>query len=241
MEVFSQLPSALRHKILHYFKNPECDHLLNYWRELQKYQRQDLLVSLNRYNYFRFHRKKYWDKFKENGRTIIFEFGNRDDDDTYLSYLNKGWWKPCDERYNGMKLRMALFNTLDDRFWTYHGDCGNPAILADTIFDPNENKRDIENDFNVAIPNDRGHPPEHYDTWRKRGGEGGALLLKHRRKLRVPRTNSGNWHRAKALIKIKTMREKQHKTLMRRTWCRWYSNQDPNHHCAYYEINYSLD
>ena len=243
MDVFAKVPTALQHKILLHFKNPECDHLMKHWRERLRYQRQDLLVDLNRYNYFRAKRKPHWDAFRdEHKRIILFDFSDRapgTGDYTYQQCLENGWWKECSERNNGIRLRMALFNMLEAGFWTYHGDCENPEAIHHTIYDPLETKRDIERDFDMRIRSDPGHPTYSHEEWAKRCGKDGSLPLSSRKRCKAPRLPNGTWDYQKAQTKITLMQAKQQKTLVRRTWCRWRSgSSDPNQPQSYYELCY---
>ena len=241
MDVFKQLPNELQHKILLHFKNPICDILMKYWREQMFFQRQDLLVDLNRYNYFRKNRKPIWDKCKEDGITLLFDFEESGEtaDWTYAQCLENGWWKQCNERNKGKKLRLALFNTLESGFWSYHGDINNPEAIQDTVYDPLETKRDIERDFDVRVRGDRGHPSYSHEEWTRRCGEDGSISLSQRRYLRAPRCKDGTWDNGKALSKITAMRVKNKKSHLRRTWCRWRGGgQDANEHHSYYELCY---
>jgi hypothetical protein len=243
MEVFPKLPTALQHKILLHLKNPECDHLMRHWHNEMRFQRRDLLVDLNRYNYFRSKRKPHWDAFRdEHKRIILLDFSDGapgTSDYTYKQCLQNGWWKECSERDNGTKLRLALFNMLEACFWTYHGDCDSPEAIHDTIYDPLETKRDIERDFNMRIIGDQGHPTYSHEEWAKRCAENGSMPFSTRKKYKAPRTMDGVWDYQKAHSKIVLMREKRQKTLVRRTWCRWRTEtDDPNQHQSYYELCY---
>ena len=242
MDVYKQLPIELQHKVLLYFKNPICDILLKHWQHQMFFQRIDLLVDLNRYNYFRVKRKPFWDKLSNgDGKIILFDFGEQDetDDWTYKECLQKGWWKMCPERNNGVRLRLALFNTLESHFWSYHGDCDNPETLHHTIYDPLETKKDIEKDFHMRIVDDKGHPSYSYEEWAKRCGKGGSISLFTRRRLKVPRRIDGTWDSQKARLKIEMMRAKNQKSHIRRTWSRWRGGGDEaNLHCSYYELCY---
>ena len=238
MDVFPKLPTVLQHKILLHLKNPECHYLMKYWRAQIASKRENLLVSLNRYNYFRFHRKKYWDDYKDDdGTSILFNFHQENDE--YLQLLKLGIWKPCDEREHGILLRTALFNILEKTFWCYHGDCAFPWTLKNTIYDSLEDKRTVEQAFQVTIPGDKGLPPYSYEEWCNRGSESGNSLFMHRRKVRAPRDASGKWDHKTALKKIIQMQATVTKRLISRKWDRWNNKKYKNTVFPYFELNYT--
>ncbi len=236
MEIYASMPSALRHKTLLYLKNPETDILLAHWREQERPMREDLLVSLNRYNYFRKYRKPIWDTTRgADGKLILFNFDkpiaiSLTNKQLYLKYLENGWLLPSGER--GFKLRMALFNELDNEFWLYHGRCSNPEVLEHTEYDPLYNKKEIETDFEIQVE-DVPHQCASYDEWLKRCAEGGELPIYLRRFVKAPRTKEGKWNQKKASKKIMKMALPQWK---RHEWSRWcYSLDDPNKSIRYVE------
>ena len=223
MQAYKRLPLELRLKVLNHLRNPECDLVDAYWKGLEYFKRKDLLASLNRYNYFRKHRKPHWDDCwdRETGYSHAFDFSNDYSKELYLEYLRKGHWLPRSERLNGMKLRVDLFNMLDGNWWGYHGDIDNPEAIKHTIYDRLETKRDIERDFDVNISKDHGHPPFEFEKWSKCCAEGGGLPPTQRKRLKAPRKEGGGWDHTKAADNIKKMNEQQERLLIPRQWSRW--------------------
>ena len=223
METYQKLPTELRLKVLNHLRNPECDHLDAYWKSLQYFKRQDLLASLNRYNYFRKHRKLHWDNCldRETGQRHAFDFSEDYSKELYLESLGEGHWLPRAERFNGMKLRIELFNMLDGNWWGYHGDIDTPAAIEHTIYDRIETRRDIERDFGVRIRKDRGHPSHTFKEWTKRCGECGSLPVAKRKRLKAPRAENGRWNSEEAAENIKKMNKERGRLLIPRRWSRW--------------------
>ena len=91
MQTYQNLPTELRLKVLNHLRNPECDHMDSYWKGLEYFKRQDLLASLNRYNYFRKHRKPHWDdcRDRETGYSHAFDFSDDYSKELYLENLHK--------------------------------------------------------------------------------------------------------------------------------------------------------
>jgi len=238
MEIFKHLPTALQLKVLNHMKNPVCDHLLAHWRKKEYFKRRDLLVSLNRYNYFVKHRKRFWDRcLDDDGLTIAFDF-TPDEDLNYKEFLNAGKWLPSGESLQGMRLRTTLFNVLEEEWWQYHGTAANPRLLALTIYDPLQTKRIIEAEFDTTVRGDTiGHPTFSFDEWTKRCGEGAELSIKHRRKLKAPRlASTRTWNFIIAQKNIERKAEENQRLLLKRTWGRWRRKcVDGNVH-EYFEI-----
>lgn len=241
MQAYQKLPMELRLKVLNHLRNPECDHMDSYWKGLEYFKRQDLLASLNRYNYFRKHRKPHWDDCRdhETGYSHALDFSDDYSKELYLENLRRGHWLPRGERLNGMKLRMELFNMLDGQWWAYHGDIDNPAAIKNTIYDRLETKRDIERDFDVNVREDRGHPAFTFEEWSKRCGEGGALPTTQRKRLKAPRKEGGEWNHTKASDNIKKRMEARMRLLMPRQWSRWrVEGDEAKATYAYWELQY---
>jgi hypothetical protein len=243
MDTYQKLPTALRLKVLNHFRNPECDHLDIYWKSLQHFKRQDLLASLNRYNYFHKHRKPLWDKIldEDNVTGIAFDFATDYSNEDYLNALQNGQWFPRGERLKGAKLRVTLFNMLEGAWWGYHGDIDTPVAIEHTIYDSLETKRDIERDFNVSIPNDRGHPPLHFDEWTKCCGENGHLPVTKRKYFKAPRSKNGRWNSKKAAVNIKKIKKNDNGAVMliKRTWSRWrVDGAEAKKNYSYWELRY---
>ena len=133
----------------------------------------------------------------------------------------KGHWLPRAERFNGMKLRIELFNMLDGNWWGYHGDIDTPAAIEHTIYDRIETRRDIERDFGVRIRKDRGHPSHTFKEWTKRCGECGSLPVAKRKRLKAPRAENGRWNSEEAAENIKKMNKERGRLLIPRRWSRW--------------------
>ena len=223
MEIYARLPSGtgIRHKILLYLQNPETEHLLKHWRKKYFHERRDIIVSLNRYWWFFKNRMGAWDDAcriqddYKNTVHLFLEFSHENEgyaDDMYLEFLEEGWWYPCKEK--SYKLRIELFNMLEEEWWKYHGDCSNPWILDGTRYNPIADKVLIESNFDIEVPGDKGHPTASYDEWLKRT-ICGEVPIHRRRKIRVPRLSNGKWDREMAK---KTVPQSK---LIRRTWCRW--------------------
>ena len=239
MEIYARLPSGthLRHKILLYLQNPETEHLLNHWRKKYYHARRDIIVSLNRYWWFYHNRRNIWDSaccIHDAGNKcihLVLEFSHENEGytkDMYLEFLQEGWWYPCTEK--SLDLRMELFNMLEEEWWKYHGDCSNPWILQDTRYNPIADKNLIEKNFDVEIPDDKGHPTASYDEWLKRT-ICGEVPIYRRRKVRVPRLPDGRWDSKKRSTKSK---------LIRRTWSRWDQTiPEANFLYSYYVARYS--
>ena len=171
MDIFKKIMPCLRHKILLYFQNPESilvfkEHFCSNTRRLKKH----LLVSLNRYNYFRHKRLPIWNRLCEEGGPIVFDF-ERGDSQRILA------------------LRMDLFNILDSNFISIHN---NPSINLQT-YNSWETRAQIEEDYDVNIPLDMGHPPGSVLKWAKSCYAHGTLPYHKRRKVRAPRNSMGNW------------------------------------------------
>ena len=238
MEIYASLPSGsgIRHKILLYLQNPETEHLLKHWRKKYYHERKDIIVSLNRYWWFHHNRKKVWNDgcriMGNNGKSVdlLLEFSHENEGyhkDMYLEFLEEGWWYPCTER--SPKLRLELFNMLEEEWWKYHGDCSNPWILQDTRYNPIAVKDLIETEFDIEVPDDKGQPTASYDEWLKRS-ICGEVPMHRRRKVRAPRLLDGSWDREGMKKKKKLSK------LIRRTWCRWDQTiPEANYLYSYYE------
>ena len=243
MDIYQKLPMALRLKILNHLRNPECDYLDAYWKGLEHFKRQDLLASLNRYNYFRKHRKPHWDDCLDQatGYCHVFDFTQEYSKDLYLENLRRGHWLPRSERLRGMKLRMELFNMLEGNWWAYHGDIDNPSAIDHTVYDNKATRRDIEHDFEVRVHADRGHPISPFEEWTKRCGKDGTIPFAKRRRLKAPRKEGGEWDHVKAADNITKMNEKRGKLFIQRQWSRWrVEGDEAKATYTYWELQYPL-
>ena len=168
-----------------------------------------------------------------NGKSVdlLLEFSHENEGyhkDMYLEFLKEGMVVSVHQR-RSPKLRLELFNMLEEEWWKYHGDCSNPWILQDTVYDPIADKALIEENFDILVPYDKGHPTASYNEWLKRTDRGGLSIHK-RRKVRAPRLLDGSWDRERMKKKKKLSKH------IRRTWCRWDQTiPEGNYLYAYYE------
>jgi hypothetical protein len=208
MEIYKEVPACLRHKIIQYLRNPEADIV---WPRICRETSEQftrVLVTLNRYNYFRKYRKPHWDRLVDDkGKIILFDFYIfqppliplgyiKSRKETYLDFLEKR--ELCGRHERGTKLRVDLFNELNKTYERFNGQIIYPPThLYNTSYHALDDKKCIETQFNIRIPDDEGHPSISFEEWRHHCWLNGSLPHYCRRKVRAPRNLIGKWNSIK--------------------------------------------